>query len=222
MKSNTQKHYYYPCFLDIRGKKSIVIGGGRVSLRKVKSLLEHGANVEVISPDLCSELDELARTGAIKAVLKKYKSGDIRGAFLAIAATDSNEINQEVADEARRRNILVNVVDKPEHSDFIFPSYLRRGDISIAVSTNGTSPALARKIRTELEQDFGDEYADLVELIKEIRSELRNKSASVNGDEWQKALELDQLLELLRNGKRKEAKSALLSKLGTLNNGRVR
>ena len=154
-----------------------------MALRKVKSLLEHGASVEVISPDLCSELDELARTGAIKAVMKKYKSGDIKGAFLAIAATDSNEINQEVANEARRRNILVNVVDKPEHSDFIFPSYLRRGDISIAISTNGTSPALARKIRAELEQDFGDEYADLVELIKEIRSELRNKSASVNSDE---------------------------------------
>lgn len=207
---------YYPIFLNIRDRKCVVIGGGQVALHKVKTLLEHGANVEVISPALCSELDKLAVNGEISAMRRGYQTGDIEEAVVAIAATDSSEINLEVAREARNRGILVNVVDVPENSDFILPSYLRRGDIGIAISTAGRSPALARKIRTKLEKDFGDEYASLVLLIDEVRAEVKLQGITVTGDDWQKAIDLDLLLDLLKNGDREKAKTILLYNLRRL------
>ncbi len=136
-----------------------MVGGGQVALRKVRALLEHRANIEVISPDLCSELIELAEDGQIRVFRRHYQPGDLRKAFTAIAATDNSDINLQVVKEARRNAVLVNVVDDAENSDFILPSYLRRGDVTVAISTAGRSPALARKIRTRLEKNFGDEYA---------------------------------------------------------------
>ena len=140
-----QTHSYYPIFLDISGRKCVVVGGGQVALRKVKMLFEHGANIEVISPDLCPELDKLAENGKIKALRRRYQIGDLRGALIAIAATSDSATNQEVVKEARSGRILVNVVDSAEDSDFIVPSRLQRGNITIAISTAGLSPALAQR-----------------------------------------------------------------------------
>ena len=209
---------YYPVSLNIRGKKCVVIGGGKVALRKVKALLENGAEVQVISLSLCPELSELGRTKAIKVLLKEYEPTDIRDVFLVIAATDKNSTNQKVATEARRQKILVNVVDTPEQSDFIVPSGLRRGNLTIAVSTNGVSPALARKVRTRLEQSFGEEYTSLTSLIKEVRSELKEKGITISDDGWQRALDLDLLLGLLQNGQWEKAKATLLGSLQTEQN----
>ncbi len=216
MGTNQRIHRYYPIFLNVRGKRCVVFGGGRVALRKVKVLLEHGASVKVVSPDLCPELSELARAKAIRVFHKEYEPGDIEGALIAIAATTESDTNQKIADEARRQKTLVNVVDNPEQSDFIVPSYLNRGDLTIAVSTAGRSPALTRKIRTRLEQTFGEEYAPLTDLIKEVRAELRKRSVTVRGDDWQKVLDLDWLSELLRAGQREKAKAILLDNLETL------
>lgn len=209
-RSNT---FYYPISLNLSGKKCVVVGGGVVALRKVRGLLEHGANVEVISPSVCSEISALAEAGEIGVKVKRYEHGDLDDAFLVIVATAESDTNREVAREARRRKVLVNVVDDPEQSDFNVPSIVRQRDLIIAISTGGKSPALARKIRTRLEKIFGEEYASLTDLIDEVRSELKQGQITVGGDEWQEALELDLLLELLRNGQRDRAKTTLLNNL---------
>ncbi len=216
MKRDNQVPRYYPIFLNIRGKRCVVVGGGLVALRKVKALLEHEASVKVISPELCPELSQLAKSRAIQVLQRNYNGGDLQGALIAIAATDDGEINNKVAEEARAKGVLVNVVDDSEHSDFIVPSQLRRGDITIAVSTAGKSPALARKIRTKLEKDFGTEYASLALLVDEVRSELKGQGIKINGYGWQEAIDLDVLIELLRAGQNEKAKATLLANLKRL------
>ena len=204
---------YYPIFLNIRGRKCLVAGGGKVALRKVQTLLEHGADVQVVSPTLCPELNRLAKDGIIRAQQRSYKANDLHDALIAVAATDDATINESVAAEAKQRGILVNVVDDPQRSNFIAPSYFRRGDITVAVSTSGRSPALARKIRSELEQDFKAEYAQLALIADEVRSELKQHGAIINSDVWQEVLSLNSLIKLLRQGKRREAKEVMLTKL---------
>ncbi len=204
---------YYPVFLNIRGKECVVVGGGQVALRKVEALLGAGADVKVISPDLCPELDRLAETEAISVEKRLFQPGDLEGALITVAATDDNNINLEVTKEARGKGVLVNAVDDPGNSDFIVPSCLRRGDITIAVSTAGRSPALARKIRLRLEEDLGSEYAPLVQLIDEVRREINSQGIKVNGESWQKALDLDLLIDLLKKNNRERARNLLLDNL---------
>ena len=213
---------YYPIFLNIYKRRCVVVGGGEVALRKVRALLEQGATVQVITPALCSELSCLAESKAINVLQRSYEPGDLKGAYIAIAATTETETNKRVAMEAKRRGILVNVVDDLERSDFIVPSCLRRGELTIAVSTAGKSPALARKIRTRLEKDLVEEYASLVALIGEVRSELRQQGITVNKNAWQKALDLDSLIEMLRAGQSKKAKATLLNNLERLRQTEVK
>ena len=216
MGGDKRQHRYYPICLDVYGKRCVVVGGGTVALRKVKTLLEHGAIVEVVSHNLCPELSELARANIIKAHPKDYEPQDIEDTFLVIAATDEEDTNKEIADEARRHKTLVNVVDRQGSSDFIVPSYFRRGALTIAISTNGASPALSRKLRTRLEQSFGEEYTHLTDLIREVRSELKKRTINIDGDDWQKALDLDLLIELLQSGQRDKAKAILMHNLGAV------
>ncbi len=204
---------YYPIFLKVGGKKCVVVGGGEIALRKVKMLLDHGASVEVISPDLCPELNRLAETGEIAVQRRHYQIGDLRGAFIVVAATDDHNINLKVVKEANRTGVLVNVVDDPRDSDFIVPSYLRRGDVTVAVSTAGRSPALARKIRTRLEKDLEEEYAVLALLVDEVRREVKSQGIKVNGDDWQKAMDLDLMINLIKKGDSDQARTLLLSNL---------
>lgn len=219
MKMSDQSTQYYPVFLNISGRRCIVVGGGQVALRKVRTLLEHGANITVISPELCPELDQLAENGEIEVRQQGYREGDLAGAFVVIAATDDGAINQQVVREAREIGALINVVDDADNSDFIAPSVVRRGDITIAISTAGRSPALARKLRTKLEEHFSDEYASLVNLVGEVRTEVRQQGIPVDNERWQEALNLDLLIGLLRQGEAEKAKSMLLSNLkGTNNN----
>ncbi|HEX78305.1 MAG TPA: bifunctional precorrin-2 dehydrogenase/sirohydrochlorin ferrochelatase [Dehalococcoidia bacterium] len=215
MKRRAQMPPHYPIFLNIQGKRCLVVGGGQVAWRKARTLLEHGARVKVVSPELGPELSELARSKAIQVAHRHYEPRDLRGVFLAIAATDDANINRKVAEEARGRRVLTNVADDPEGSDFIVPSYLRRGDVAIAISTGGRSPALARKIRTKLEAQFGAEYASLALLLDQVRSELKGRGVMVDGDTWQEALDLEPLLALLRAGRSEEAKARLLEHLDT-------
>ena len=211
--SRQQPDAYYPISLNVSGRRCVVVGGGQVALRKVLMLLEFGADIEVVSPKLCPELSRLAESGKTKATLRSYQPGDLRHAFIVIAATDDSSTNLEVVTDAKREGVLVNVVDDPELSNFIVPSCLRRGKITIAVSTGGVSPALARSIRTRLEKDLGSEYASLAELVGEVRTELKSQDIKVNGDAWQRALDLDWLIELIKRGDRKEAKAVLLGNL---------
>lgn len=163
----------YPvCLLHLDLKRSVVVGGGSIAFRKVEALLEAGAKVEVISPELVPGLQALAGSGLVSAIPRPYMEGDLAGAFLVIAATDDPQINLRVCAEARRTGCLVNVVDDPAHCDFALPAVLRRGDLSIAISTGGASPALARRLRERLEGLIASEYADLTALLAELRPEL--------------------------------------------------
>jgi len=206
---------YYPVYLNISGKNCIVVGGGQVALRKVTGLLECGGKVAVISPELCSELDELAVKKEIRSVLREFRAGDLKGSFVVIAATDDRKINRQVAAEAREKGILINTVDDTDYCDFIAPSIIRRGEITIAISTSGQSPALARKLRARLEKEFGEEYAQLGRLIGEVRTEARKQKIEVDGEGWQAALDLDRLLDLLNKGEAEKAKAALFKNLKT-------
>ena len=204
---------YYPAFLNIRGKRCAVIGGGEVALRKVRALLECGAEVTVISPTLHPNLAQLAEARKISPIYREFEPGDLAGVIIAIAATDARETNQRVVDEAREQGVLVNVVDDPERSDFIIPSFFRRGDLTIAVSTAGLSPALARKIRTRLEGIFGEELALLLSIVTDVRSALKERGIRIGADVWQEALDLDSLIGLVRAGQLEEARALLLGKL---------
>jgi len=160
---------YYPVFLDLKGKRCVVAGGGRVAERKVLSLLDAGARVAVISPALTKKLSSYKGKGLIRHIPRNYRKGDLKGAFIAISATDSEEINGKVAREAGELNIPVNVVDKPALCSFIVPSVLRRGPLLIAVSTSGVSPALSRSIRLELERLYGKEFERYLKGLSTIR-----------------------------------------------------
>lgn len=213
MRKKEQIAGYYPAFISIKGRKCAVVGGGEVALRKVKILLEQGADVKVISPDLCPGLKHLAGNGEIKAFPRKYQAGDLQDAFLAFAATDDADVNREMVMEAHEKRVLINVADQPDKCDFIVPSYLRRGDVTIAISTGGKSPALARKIRTRLEKIIGDEYTTLALIISEVRSEVKRRGIKVDGNTWEEALDLDLLIELIKKGESQKAKTFLLNKL---------
>ena len=217
MGMGTRSSPYYPIFLNIYKRRCVVVGGGEVALRKVKMLLEQGATVQVVTPSLCSGLSYLAQSGAINALHRNYEPGDLQDAYIAIAATTEADTNKRVAIEAKSRGILVNVVDDSEQSDFIVPAYVRRGDLTIAVSTAGKSPALAQKIRKKLEKDWGEEYASLVALIGEVRSQLKQQGITVSSGAWQKALDLDCLAEMVRSGQSEKARAILLSSLKIVN-----
>jgi precorrin-2 dehydrogenase / sirohydrochlorin ferrochelatase len=204
---------YYPAFLNLAGRKCVVVGGGQVALRKVRALLQCGAAVTVVSPAVCAGLKELAADDRIAVLPRAYRPGDLAVAYMALSATGNECANAEVAAEAHKRGVLVNIADDPARSSFIVPSTVSRGYLTVAVSTGGKSPALARRIRTELEKDLGPEYARLVDLIGEIRQELSGHGIDVDGERWQQALDLNTLLKLLGQGKRKEAKAFVVDSL---------
>ncbi len=157
---------YYPIYLDVKGKRCVVVGGGEVACRKVLSLKEAGAEVVVIAPEFCKGL--LAEKD-VTLLSQEYSGECLAGAFLVIAATNDKVINQEIWEDAQRHGLLVNVVDQPELCNFIVPSVVSRGDLQISISTGGASPALARRIRQELESLFGPEYSDLTQLLSKLR-----------------------------------------------------
>jgi len=168
---------YFAAFLDLRGRRCLVVGGGAVGERKVQGLLRSGADVTVVSPRLTPDLAALARVGLITHRPRPFRRADVRGARLVIAATGAPSVDAAVAAEARRRRALVNVVDRPAECDVILPSVLRRGPLQIAVSTGGRSPALAREIRRRLERVIGPEYAALVERVGAARDRARALAA---------------------------------------------
>lgn len=167
--------FTYPVCLNLQDKNCIIIGGGSVALRKVNTLLAQKAKVTVISPDLCPQLAAKLDNNEFIWLNTYFAENLLNNAFLVITATDNRAVNQRAADYCNTHNILINVIDKPEESSFIVNSYFTKGDLLIAVSTNGASPALSRKIRTDLEETFADEYADILEIISEARHEALEK-----------------------------------------------
>jgi precorrin-2 dehydrogenase/sirohydrochlorin ferrochelatase len=163
---------YYPVNLDIKNRKCLVVGGGDVGTRKVMTLLDCGARVVVVSPTVTEKIEELSNNGLIKLERRGFKPSDLDKMFLVIGATDNPELNRQIHTGAERLGMLCNIADRPEVCNFILPAIVNRGDLIIAISTSGKSPAFAKKIRKGLEKKFGTEYADFLTLMGGIRTKL--------------------------------------------------
>lgn len=153
-------------------RQSVVVGGGQVATRKVEGLLSAGARIRLISPMLSPDLKRMVEAGEVDHLPRSYRNGDLENAYLVIAATNDPDVNRAVWEEARQRGCLINVVDDPQHSNFILPAVVQRGEMSVAITTGGNSPALARRLRERIEQLIVPEYGTLAELLGELRPEL--------------------------------------------------
>lgn len=192
---------YYPVFLNLQGRRCVVIGGGLIAEGKVRGLLEAEALVTVISPALTSGLKTLAGEGRLAHVERVYQPGDLASAFLAISATDDRAVNELVWQEAQARNIPVNAVDDPPRCTFIAPAIVRRGDLVIAISTSGKAPALAVRLREQLERAIGDEYARFLDLAGTLREPLAARYPDFEQRRalWYELVDSD-MLDLLQRG----------------------
>jgi precorrin-2 dehydrogenase / sirohydrochlorin ferrochelatase len=204
---------YYPVALDLRDRLCLVVGGGPVAEAKVEGLLAAGARVTVVSPEITEALTTWAIEGSIIHRPHRYRPEDLDGQQLVFSASDQREVTEAVSAEARRRGLWVNAADDPVFCDFLLPSVLRRGRLVVAVSTGGASPALAARVRRDLEAYFAPAYGELVELAAEVRAELRSRAHRPGGVAWREAFD-GELIELLAEGRRAEAKARLLDRLG--------
>ncbi len=204
---------YYPVFLELQGRPCLVIGGGREGQRKVEGLLAAGGRVTVVAPELTPELARRLAAGEIACEQREYREGDLEGYELCVVATDNGEVNARVAAEGKRRRVWVNAADDPASCDFILPSVIRRGPITIAASTGGGSPALARRLREELEAYLTEEMPALADLLAEVRAELHSRGIAPSPDVWQQAID-EELRVLLAQGKYRQAKARVLEALG--------
>ena len=159
----------FPMFVKLDGKRCLVVGAGRVGEPKISSLIETGARIYVIALEASEAVHQWARAGKITLEIRGFAPTDLDGTFLAIVATASRDLNRSIYREARQRGVLCNVVDVPEYCDFYYPAVVRRGDLQIAISTNGQSPSLAQKLRRQLEKQFGPGYARWVAELGETR-----------------------------------------------------
>ncbi len=163
---------YYPIFLDLRGRPCLVVGGGEIATRKIEGLLQAGASVTVISPEVTEIIRDHADAGELWHIKRPYRHGDLGGYFLAYAATGVTEVDAMMANEAKMAGVLLNVVDRPVLCDFITPAVVRRGDMSIAISTNGRCPGFAKRLRQEIEAIIGSEFGAALESVAAQREKL--------------------------------------------------
>lgn len=206
---------YYPLFLDISRRRCVVVGGGKVAERKIERLLACGARVEVVGKVLTPALDALKENRRIVHHETDYEEALIRGAFLVIGATDNDVVNGRIAGDARALGILVNIVDEPARCDFILPSIVERGDLSIAVSTGGKSPALAKKLKMELDALYGPEYAILLEIMGKLREKMIAESRpSAENRERFEAVVTSGILDHIRAERWKEVEVLIMERTG--------
>ena len=199
-----------PIFMNIRGQRTLVVGGGEVAARKASLLLEAGAQVTVVAPDLSGTLVQWAGDGRIEYRAANFAAGDLEGCALVIAATDDEAVNREVSELARARQVPVNVVDNPELCTFVMPSIIDRSPVQIAVSTGGASPVLARLLRARLESAIPSAYGRLAQLVDGFRDKVKARFAEVNSRRvfWEKILQ-GEVAELVFAGRDAEAEVAL-------------
>jgi precorrin-2 dehydrogenase/sirohydrochlorin ferrochelatase len=204
---------YFPVFLELAGRRCVVVGGGVVAERRIAGLLAAGAAITVIAPTLTSALAALAAEGRLRHEPRGYRAGDLAGFDLAFAATDAGDVNGALAREGRARGVWVNAADDPVNCTFILPALVRRGDLTVAVSTGGTSPALARAVREDLERYLTADYATLAQVAAEARRELRAAGRVADAEAWRRALG-PEVRRLIVEGGREAAKRRLLELLG--------
>ena len=203
---------FYPVFLNLTGRRCVIIGGGQVAEGKVSKLLDSGAKIIVISPDATQGIRDYADSGQIEYSLRKYQEGDLNGAFLVVAATNDRVVNQEIFEEAERSGILLNAVDDMPRCSFIAPSIVEKGPITVAISTGGASPALARKLREKLEVSPALDWADATNMLSHARQIIKDKQIALDPQRWQCCM-TDELLTLIQAGHEDEALEILMNRL---------
>jgi precorrin-2 dehydrogenase / sirohydrochlorin ferrochelatase len=165
-----------PLFVKLEGRRCLVVGAGTIAESKISGLLDTSAQVRVVAPKATAEVRSWARAGKIEWQQRGFKPADLDGAFLVVAATSSTQVHEQIFVEAQRRGVLCNIVDVPQLCDFYYPAVVRRGALQIAISTTGQSPALAQRLRKQLERQFGPEYGEWLKAIGEARGRMRGKS----------------------------------------------
>jgi siroheme synthase-like protein len=203
---------FYPVFLNLTGRRCVIIGGGQVAEGKVSKLLDSGAKIIVISPDATQGIRDYADSGQIEYSLRKYQEGDLNGAFLVVAATNDRVVNQEIFEEAEKSGILLNAVDDMPRCSFIAPSIVEKGPITVAISTGGASPALARKLREKLEVSQALDWADATNMLSHARQIIKDKQIALDPQRWQCCM-TDELLTLIQAGHEDEALEILMNRL---------
>lgn len=205
---------YYPVFFDLQGRSVLVVGGGQLALEKVQGLLAAQAMVTVVAPALNEELASLRNEGQIQHLAREYQQGDMHGRALVMAAGDDRSANQSLHADARDIGVPLNAADDPANCDFILPAVVRKPPLTLAISTGGGSPAMARRIREELTDYLDAETSSLAELVAEVRAELRGRGLfrSIPAESWQSAMD-GQLRILLAQRRRDEAKALLMTRL---------
>jgi precorrin-2 dehydrogenase/sirohydrochlorin ferrochelatase len=204
---------YYPLCLEMAGRRCLVVGGGPVAERKVAGLLEAGARLTVVSPAVTARLADWARAERIRLIGREYAASDLVGHSVVFVATDDGRVNADVARDARAAGVLVNAADDPAHCDFILPAVLRRGELTVAVSTGGASPALARTVRDELDAYLDrEDYAALARVAADARRTLRDRGMRAPWERWREALG-GEVRELVRADSLDAARERLLDGL---------
>ncbi len=209
---------YYPAFINVSDRTCVVVGGGSVGEEKVKKLLECGAKVRVISPVITKTLSNLQAEGKIEWWQREYQVNDLADAFIAVSATGVHSVDLDISEECSQRNILLNVVDVTHLCTFIVPSIATRGDVTVATSTGGMSPALARTFREKLQESTILEYADLSNILSWARKVVKEREWDIEPGYWQNCIH-EELLRLVQSGQEEEAKVMLMSclKKGVIN-----
>jgi|LGVE01.1.fsa_nt_gb precorrin-2 dehydrogenase/sirohydrochlorin ferrochelatase len=206
---------YYPVNLDVLNRKCLVVGGGRVGTRKVITLLGCGATITVVSPVASERLLELADDSLIRLKKRPYQTSDLDGMFLVFGTTDDEELNRQISADAEKLNMLCNIADRPKVCNFILPSIVSRGDLVISISTSGKSPAFAKKLRKELEKQFGEEYAEFLRLMGAIRKKLLRKEHQPEAHKHLfEQLINSGLIEMIKNNKKEDINSLLFEIFG--------
>ena len=205
---------YYPVYLNLQSRRCVIIGGGTVAEGKIGRLLDSGADICVVSPVATPGIRQFVADGFVRWEQREYRSGDLDGAFIAIAATNFREVNRRIFEEAEQRGVMLNAVDDPPNCSFIAPSIVQRGPVTLAISTGGVSPALARKLRESLQSSDDLAWADLSSVMAVARSHLREVGllSSIDPQRWQCCITL-QLLALAQDGREADAVEALLARL---------
>ena len=206
---------YYPIQLDIQGRACLVVGGGAVGTRKVGTLIKCGAKVKVVSTEVSPQIEQWAADGLIELHVRDYQPADIDGMVLVMGATDDEKLNHQISRESQAKQIPCNIADRPEECSFILPSIVERGDLIITISTSGKSPALAKFLRKSLEQQFGEEYAQMLILMGAIRRRLLSQEHAPEAHKpLFEALINAQLVEMIRDQRIEEIDELLAKVLG--------
>jgi precorrin-2 dehydrogenase/sirohydrochlorin ferrochelatase len=201
-----KRYPYYPIYLDIENRDVVIIGGGNVCARKAETMMKYGARVTVVSPEFTDEIEQWAREGCLGLKRKMYDPGDVEGANIVIASTDDQGVNEQIAADCRARRIPVNVVDVTPLCEFIVPAIIEKGSIQIAVSTGGKSPAVARTLKEDLHRLIGPEYAEANDVLGTLRDGAKSVlPTDVDRKRFFDGIIAAGLLDLLRDGKRREA-----------------